>query len=275
MPDAGVTASIVVLTHNRREALGKCIDAIMAKTRTPFELLVVVNGCRDGTLEWLHTLPMANVGAMAGLKIWTMPQNMGVCARNAAMKDARGEFILQVDDDVVVSPGWDESLLGAFSDPRVGAAGQQGFFLNWAGFNKPGRTLFLDHRRPSPGEFVDLVMGYCWAWRNDRLPAYIGQAPQDCPSDYPSVPRFAYDEGFNPHWHEETDLQLQIKAAGYRIRCGPVVSLHRSMKSWRGAHNGDPMIGLQHAILHEQLLQRKWGGRRAELGLELDRRGLQ
>lgn len=261
MADAGVTVSIVVLTHNRLAALRACLDAIVQKTRVRFDLLVVDNGSTDGTDEWLESLPKENIGAMHWLRLWFLPENRGVCARNVAIKEARGQFILQVDDDVVVSPGWDQSLLGAFSDRKIGAAGQQGFFLNWAGFLKPGRTLFLDRRRPSPGEHVDLAMGYCWAWRNDREPD--GSA------------RFLYDEAFNPHWHEETDLQLQIKAAGYRIRCGPVVSLHRSMKSWQGAHNGDPMIGLQHAIAHEHLLLHKWGDRRADLGLELDRRGLQ
>ena len=116
-------------------------------------------------------------------------------------------------------------------------------------------------RLVQPGDFCDLVMGYCWAWQNVRL------------AD--GAPAFLYDERFNPHWHEETDLQLQIKAAGYRIRCGPIVSRHRSMKSWQGAHNNDPMIGLHHAIAHERLLLEKWGQRRADLGLELDRRGLQ
>jgi len=269
-------ASVVVLTMDRRQALEECVGAILDKTAAPFELHIVDNGSRDGSVEWLRNLHPADTNACVAYRLYALGENQGVCARNIALKAARGCFILQVDDDVIVGPGWDGALLAPLlQDEAVGAVGQQGFWLNWPGFQHPGRTLFLDKRFPQPGDFCDLVMGYCWAWRNERVPAYIGQAPDSLPADYPTVPRFLYDEAFNPHWHEETDLQLQIKAAGYRIRCGPPVSRHRSMKSWHAAHGNDPMVGLQHAVAHEHLLLQKWGGRRADLGLELDRRGLQ
>jgi len=266
------SASIVVLTMDRRRPVEECLGAIVEKTQTPYELLVVDNGSQNGTVAWLEGLDPRGVGACVGYRVLPMGENRGVCARNVAIDAAAGAFILQVDDDVVVGPGWDGALLGPMlQDASIGAVGQQGFWLSWVGFQHPGRTLFLDQRFPQAGDFCDLVMGYCWGWRNIRVPAY----PEKWPSDFTSVPRFRYDEAFNPHWHEETDLQLQIKAAGYRIRCGPVVSRHSSLKSWQAAHGNDPMVGLQHAIAHEHLLLEKWGQRRQDLGLELDRRGLQ
>lgn len=47
-------------------------------------------------------------------------------------------------------------------------------------------------------------------------------------------PRFLYDERFNPFWHEESDLQLQIRAAGYRILKVREVASHRSLPHIRG-----------------------------------------
>jgi len=246
---------------DRRQAVETCLAAIVEKTRTPYELLVVDNGSQDGTVGWLEAMDPRGINACAGYRVFPMGDNRGVCARNVALRASAGAYVLQVDDDVVVGPGWDEALLAPMvRDPAVGAVGQQGFWLNWVGLQHPGRTLFLDDRHPEAGDFCDLVMGYCWAWRND------GAA---------GAPRFLYDERFKPHWHEETDIQLQIKAAGYRIRCGPVVAAHHSMKSWERAHGNDPIVGLQHAVAHERLLLEKWGGRRQDLGLELDRRGLQ
>lgn len=272
---AGLTASVVVLTHNRREPLEACLRAIVGKTGPGYELLVVDNGSTDGSREWAEHFLWSEAGD-AGVqgRLLALEQNEGVCARNHALRVARGQYILQVDDDVIVGPGWDTSLLGWFCDEHVGAAGQEGFWLNWQGFMAPGRTLFLDRRRPAIGDFADLVMGYCWAWRNDRLEGAPGTGAAWDGRPY-EAPRFLYDDRFNPHWHEETDLQLQIKAAGYRIRCGPVVAKHRSLKSWQAAHHGDPMVGLQHAVDHEHLLLHKWEGRRESLGLELDRRGTQ
>lgn len=260
----GPTATIVVLTFNRRHALVDCLERIWDKTTVVAEVIVVDNGSTDGTAELLREYAAAERPLFTAL---LLPTNEGVGARNEALRSARGEFILQVDDDVLVGPGWDTALLSPFSNPDVGAMGQEGFFINWNGLMGPHPKAFLDPRRPQIGDYCDLVMGYCWAWRHDVIRPCSGSTTQFEPE-----PRFLYDEAFNPHWHEETDLQLQIKAAGYRIRCGPPVATHRSLKNAAAARNNDPMIGLHHAAAHEQLLADKWGKRRQDLGLELDRR---
>jgi len=268
--DAGLTATIVVLTHNRRAALVTCLQKIWDNTTVVAEVIVVDNGSTDGTAELLREYAVPERPLFDAI---TVSSNEGVCARNHALRLAKGEFILQVDDDVEVGPRWDEYLLAPFTDPKVGAVGQEGFFVNWAGLLS-GPWVgpnFLDDRRPAPGEFCDLVMGYCWAWRNTWGP----YPSRSAPLGYEDRPVFLYDERFNPHWHEETDLQLQIKVAGYRIRCGPVVARHRSQKDWAAARGNDPLIGLQHAADHERLLIEKWRDKRELLRLELDRRGEQ
>jgi len=269
-----LTASIVVLTHNRRQALADCLATILEKTTCEYELLVVDNGSTDDTGAFLTGIPDPS---HAMVLVFSRPTNEGVCARNVALREAKGEYILQVDDDVVVGPGWDKYLLTPFEDPNVGAVGQEGFWINWAGLMAgPWKAPnFLDDRRPQPGDFADLVMGFAWAWRNERIPGYLGQAPERLPTDFPTVPRFLYDERFNPMWHEETQLQLEIKAAGYRIRCCPPVATHRSLRDWKDAHSNHPMTGLHHAADHERLLIEEWKDKRQELGLELDRRALQ
>lgn len=266
------TVSVVVLTHNRLQALDVCLSTLEQRTTAPAEFLVVDNGSTDGTrdflVDWCARLTSARAAgtlnhAVNDARVIGLAENEGVCARNHALRIARGDFILQVDDDVVVGPGWDRALQSAFSNPAVGAAGQEGFFVDWAGLlaGPWAAPNFLSPHRPQPGEFCDLVMGYCWAWRNIRDEAYAG------------APRFLYDERFNPFWHEETDLQLQIKAAGYRIRCMPPIATHRSMKDAAAARNNDPIVGLHHAADHERLLIEKWGDHRGSLALELDRRG--
>lgn len=258
--------SVVLLTHNRRDTVLACIDRIWQKTATPvadYELIVIDNGSDDGTsmaIQELHPRVFEEHRRYTSMHV---PTNAGVCARNHGIRVARGQFIMQVDDDVEVGPAWDKVLLQPFSDPKIGAAGQEGFYLNWAGLLAGPWVApnFLDDRRPAPGDYTDLVMGYCWAWRNLR--------------GLDGWPLFLYDERFNPHWHEETDLQLQIKAAGYRIRCGPAIAVHRSQKDWQAARANIGDVGLNHAADHERLLIEKWVPRRADLGLELDRRGLQ
>jgi glycosyltransferase involved in cell wall biosynthesis len=257
--------SIVLLTHNRRDTVLACINRIWAKTATPvpdYELIVIDNGSDDGTSRAIQELHPRVHAEDRRYTTMHLPSHEGVCARNHGIMIARGQFILQVDDDVEVGLGWDKFLLEAFTDAKVGAAGQEGFYLNWAGL-LAGPWMapnFLDDRRPLPGDYADLVMGYCWAWRNLR--------------GLDGWPVFQYDPRFNPHWHEETDLQLQIKTAGFRIRCGLAVVVHRSQKDWQKALANDPKIGLHHAADHERLLIEKWADKRELLALELDRRGL-
>lgn len=233
--------SIIVLTHNRRDALRDCLNRLRAHTaERDAELIVVDNGSTDGTWEmlgvaWAFPFP---------LRLIHRDVNEGVCARNYAIDRAAGVFIAQVDDDVLVSPGWDTMLLGPMCDPSIGATGQHGFYQEQRWSRQHWSAgLIDDRRRPSPGQFCDLVMGFCWAWRND----YDAHAL--------SGRLFRYDERFNPFWHEESDLQLQIRAAGYRIMCVRPIASHLSLPHKRPREDD-----LAIAAEHFDLLRKKWAG---------------
>jgi len=227
-------ATIVVLTHNRALALNRCLAAICSRTVTQdVEIIVVDNGSTDATLGVLDDA--VKRGPFPIIPI-LRPTNEGVCARNHALDIADGKFILQVDDDVVVQQGWDRVLLTPMTSPEVGAVGQHGFYQDgsWT-------KLIDDRRRPRPGQPADLVMGYCWAWRNG-----LG---------------LRYDEQFNPHWHEESDLQLQIRSAGFRIYVVPPVCIHNSLKDAAAVRSNDPIIGEQIARRNFERLRDKWRDR--------------
>jgi len=91
--------SIVILTRNQLEYTRQCVDSIRARTPEPIELIFVDNGSTDGTLEYLRALPESfviengrNLGFGGGCN-----QGMGV---------ARGERILLLNNDVIVTDGW-------------------------------------------------------------------------------------------------------------------------------------------------------------------------
>ena len=61
----------VVVTHNRRELLSRCIDHLLAQTCAPESILVLNNASTDGTAEMLHErgipfLTQENVGSAGG-----------------------------------------------------------------------------------------------------------------------------------------------------------------------------------------------------------------
>lgn len=242
--------SVVTLTSlNRLPSLQACIGKIRAGARTPpddYEIIVVDNGCTDGTGPWLDLQP--------DIRTVHRQENEGVCARNHGLEIARGDYIIQVDDDVLVVPGFDDILLGPYQNPIVGATGPHGFYQDstWG-------LLIDDRRRPAPGQFCDLVMGYCWSWRNirasnDRAVRLDGAAAIEIPG--PS--RFLYDWDFSPFWHEETALQMEIRYAGYRIAVVPPVATHRTLHDWAETKRDGPVTGLSIAERNFWKLVDKW-----------------
>ena len=109
---SGVSA--VIITRNRRQALATVLDRLEA---LPIDEIVVVdNGSSDGTREALR--------ARAGVRVVNPGRNLGIGGRNAGAREARGEFLLMLDDDSYPLPAAVETLLGAFrSNPRLGVVG--------------------------------------------------------------------------------------------------------------------------------------------------------
>ncbi|PYR14271.1 MAG: hypothetical protein DMF94_34585 [Acidobacteria bacterium] len=114
--------TIAICTFNRSALLRQCLDQ-MARMLVPpevsLELLVVNNNCTDDTdavlEEFAQTLPLRRVfEPAAGLSN----------ARNAALAEATGEYILFTDDDVLVAESWlVEFMNGIRRYPHAAAIG--------------------------------------------------------------------------------------------------------------------------------------------------------
>lgn len=90
---------MVVPTHNRRDRIERCIDALL-RDPAATEVVVVVDGTNDGTIELLR--------ARAERDPRIVPvyiEHGGLqAARQAGAERATGEVILSVDDDVLAAP---------------------------------------------------------------------------------------------------------------------------------------------------------------------------
>ncbi|MGQ0765615.1 MAG: glycosyltransferase [Gemmatimonadota bacterium] len=101
--------TVAVCTRDRRALLGRCLDALCAldvPSGLQWEVLVVDNASTDGSRQLA-----LGYGARLPVRV-VVEERPGVSsARNRAVGEARGEFILWLDDDALVSPGW----LGAYA----------------------------------------------------------------------------------------------------------------------------------------------------------------
>jgi GT2 family glycosyltransferase len=98
--------SITFACYNSVEYTKMCVDSMVANG-TPLDRLVVVdNGSKDSTREYLSTLPL-------GGRIFNT-QNLGCgVAWNQGALALQSEWSIIMNNDVLVSPHWIENLIGA------------------------------------------------------------------------------------------------------------------------------------------------------------------
>lgn len=90
--------SVVIPSHNREDLLAQVLDKL-AQQRSdtpPFEVVVVLDGCRDGSPAMLaaRSDPFA-------LRWIEMPGVGPSMARNSGVRETRAELLLFIDDDVI------------------------------------------------------------------------------------------------------------------------------------------------------------------------------
>jgi glycosyltransferase involved in cell wall biosynthesis len=94
--------SVIIPTHNRRELLMKKLHAL--EVQNPSEVIVIADGCTDDTVKVLQ-LYSPNYS----LRFLETPGKGAAFARNVGAKEARGDYLLFSDDDVVSKVGWLET----------------------------------------------------------------------------------------------------------------------------------------------------------------------
>ncbi len=111
-----LTLSIVIPVYNEENYIKICLDAIMAQTIKPLEIIVVDNNCTDKTIEIAKSYPL--------VKILHEPVQGRTVSRNRGFNAAKGDIIGRIDADSILMPTWVERVLEDFSDSTVdGLAG--------------------------------------------------------------------------------------------------------------------------------------------------------
>jgi GT2 family glycosyltransferase len=113
--------SLVILTFNQFEYSKKCVESIRRLTPEPHEIIFVDNGSTDGSLKWLRQI----VGKASNYKLIENGKNLGFAKGcNQGIAAASGEYILLLNNDVVVTENWLSGLLECLRcAPEVGIVG--------------------------------------------------------------------------------------------------------------------------------------------------------
>jgi glycosyltransferase involved in cell wall biosynthesis len=199
-----IEASVIVPTHNRRDLLRRCLQALAEQTQdlSTFEVVVADDGSDDDTAIMLgefeapfhlQTLILGSVGQSP--------------ARNAGIEASRGRVCILLDDDVISSPSLVQEHLAAHRqhDRMVGIGA-------------------LVQEPPSARDWYAHAFARAWAQHYSRLED--GPATwADCYGGNMSAPRSALLEvgGFatDISISKDTEIGFRLEQHGYAPRFLP------------------------------------------------------
>ncbi len=210
MPAADAAISVVMVTFNSADALGRSLPAITAELRDGDELIVCDNGSADDTVALVAELaPAARVIEIAG------NPGFGV-ACNAGATAAANPLLLLLNPDAVVQPGFRDAIVLPLAEGRGWDA--------WQGLLTSG-----DGTEVNTWGGVVHFTGISWAGGADSPIAGAPTEPREI--TYASggcllTTRALWDElgGFSPEYflyHEDTDLGLRMWLGGNRVGLEP------------------------------------------------------
>lgn len=200
-------ASIVIPVFNQLPHTLRCLRALAAHPpQVACEVIVSDDGSTDET-------PL-RLPAIAGLRYHRRAHNGGfIAACNDGAAQARGRYVVFLNNDTVPQPGWVDALLQTFdAHPRAGLAGSQLRYPDGR-LQEAGGVVFADGS----------------GWNYGRL-----ESPDDPrfayvrPADYISGAAIAlplalfnalggFDAHYAPAYYEDTDLAFKVRAAGHQV----------------------------------------------------------
>jgi GT2 family glycosyltransferase len=197
--------SVVIPNLNGFPHLSTTLKTLRETDSGPTEIILVDNGSKDGSREWLEQQP--------DVHLIKLPQNLGApSARNIGLKRAKGRVILMCDNDVVFTPGWRKLLfshLGAW--PDIGIVGPMSDHVS--GVQKlelPELPVSGEEAKQVAAELAQKKAqhGYC-----SRLILFFMLVRREVIDRIGGI-----DEAFNPWGFEDDDYCLRARIAGFQLR---------------------------------------------------------
>ncbi len=254
MSDSSCDLTIIIVSYNVREEIGRCLDSIRSiSSQISKEVLVVDNASSDHTPAFIR-----QKNPQVLLK--ENSENIGFAAAvNQALCLSNGELILLLNPDTIVAPGAIAHMIGFMDqNPGCGIAGAR--LLNENGrpqnsitpFPTPWRilkeSLFIEKLiglRPGPvgPQPVDAVVGACLLARREMVCDIGGM-----------------DEGFFLY-SEEVDWCQRAWLKGWEVYHLPEALVTHGLSRSSSDRPGDAFVALYRSRAYYMKKHFPWMGR--------------
>jgi GT2 family glycosyltransferase len=206
--------SVIVLNYNRGETTVECLDAL-ARARSDLlrEIIVVDNGSTPDELDILRRrgergdFTLVDVGVN---RFFGEGNNIGV-------DYAHGEFIVFLNNDAFVQPGWLEALCETMGeDSLVAAVGPMFLYPD-------GRVQEVGGVIVPTGDAVQIGKGTVWGPEHFDTPCAVDYCSAAClmmrRTDFLKVGGFGLE--WEPAYYEDTDLCLKLWTTCGKVMVNP------------------------------------------------------
>jgi GT2 family glycosyltransferase len=232
--------SIIVAVHNGSRVLPGALVALLRNTEPWYELILVENGSTDDSAALVRQAEHATAVFNT--------RNLGFgIANNQGAARARGRYLLFLNQDAFVEPGWLPPLLDRIeADSRIGAVGPKllspdgslqcaGALLSRSGSaNCYGTGDDSEKAEYGLARVVDYLAGACLLVRRSAFHQVGG-----------------FDAAYGLAYFEDADLCLSLAAQGYRSVYEPRSSVTHMLGRPR-----EPILAL--ALRNRALFERRW-----------------
>lgn len=219
-------ASIIILSWNKKELLGECLDAVLRAVAVEggdHEVILVDNGSTDGTQDHVRV-------HYPQVRLIELDRNYRFCrANNIGVRCARNEVVVLLNNDVIVEPGFLAPLLDGFKQPDVFAVTSQIFNYDQSkSREETGKTFGTlvfgcMHVGHTPPNDLDHRRGY--------VPVFYAGGGSSAYHREKFLGLGGFDEIYYPGYVEDADLSYRAWKSGFRVLFCPaskVVHKHRS-----------------------------------------------
>lgn len=220
------TVSIVILTFNEMKYTRECVESIRKYTPESHEIIFVDNCSTDGTVKWLRELVSSN----RNYRLIENNKNRGFATGcNQGIQASSGEYILLLNNDVVVTEHWLSGMLACLrSRPDTGIVGPMTNNISGTQKDPSAHYSSMPEMHLYAAQFREMnlhrriplrrIVGFCMLFRRD-LADKIG----------------LLDENFGTGNFEDDDYCLRAALEGYRnFIAGDVFIHHYGSRTFKG-----------------------------------------